>query len=155
MGPGWPRPEQLEHYFLGPLEQRWPFENGQDCLGFSALGADGTEQLPEGKGRIDIRLTMVGNLDHGVLLHYRKAGGARDESYYSRVDLGRLREWVKTKDGDLMPIGFFIPYEMAWKAVKEFIETDGTLPTSIAWIAGRDIPDYAFPDPAERYSAEE
>jgi hypothetical protein len=47
-----------------------------------------------------------------------------------------------------MPIGLFIPFDRAWLAVKEFIETDGALPKSIDWIADADIPDEVFPDPA-------
>jgi hypothetical protein len=65
-GPGWPAPKQLEHYFLGPSGQRWPFKGRTDCWGFSAHGADGTEHLQEGKGRVDIRLTLVGNPHFGV-----------------------------------------------------------------------------------------
>ena len=65
----------------------------------------------------------------------------------------RLREWVMTHDGDLMPIGLFVPFERAWTAVKEFIEKDGALPKSIPWIADRDVPDYAFPDPGAREPA--
>jgi hypothetical protein len=80
-------------------------------------------------------------------LHYHKTGGARGEFYYSKGDLSRLKERVKTMHGDLMPLGLYIPFESAWKAVKEFIERDGALPNSIEWIAGEDIPDDAFPDP--------
>ena len=152
MGPGWPLPAQLEHYFLGPPEQRWPSEDGQDCWGLSALGADGTEHLQEGKGRVDIRLTMVGNLYHGVFLFYRKYGGGTNESYYSRGNLKRLREWVATVDGDLLTVGLFIPFEAAWKAVKEFMERDGALPASIAWMAHQDVPWYAYP-PGQRDTA--
>jgi hypothetical protein len=49
--------------------------------------------------------------------------------------------------GDLMPIGLYVPFERAWAAVKEFMEMDGALPKSIAWIGEDDIPDDAFPDP--------
>jgi len=45
-----------------------------------------------------------------------------------------------------MPIGLFIPFERAWLAVKEFLQTDGAL--SITWIAGDDLPADAFPDPS-------
>ena len=37
--------------------------------------------------------------------------------------------------GDPYSLGLFIPFEAAFKAVKEFIETDGELPTSIEWLA--------------------
>ncbi len=146
-GRGWPTPSELKRYFLAPPGQRSSFESDNDCWGLTAEGVDGTDHLPEGKGRIDIHLTMVGNPDHGVLLHYRKWGGRLKETYYSKGDLRRLREWVRTVHGDLMPIGLYIPFETAWTAVKEFIERDGALPKSIEWIADRDVSDDAFPDP--------
>jgi hypothetical protein len=148
IGREWPAPSELEHYFLAPPGECWKFRSRNDCWGLSAEGVDGTEHLPEGKGRIDIHLTMVGNVDHGVLLQYRKWGGGLKDTYYSKGDLGRLRDWVKTNAGDLMPIGLYIPFEKAWSGVKQFIEGEGTLPKSIAWIADRDVPEYAFPDPA-------
>ena len=46
-----------------------------------------------------------------------------------------------------MPVGLFIPFAEAWKAVKEFMETEGQLPTSIEWIKGEDLPEGTFPDP--------
>jgi immunity protein Imm1 of predicted polymorphic toxin system len=76
-----------------------------------------------------------------VLLQYRKLG---------KGDLTRLDDlvWIGQEEGDLMPIGLFIPFDRAWLAVKEFIETDGALPKSIEWIADADISDEIFPDPA-------
>jgi hypothetical protein len=49
--------------------------------------------------------------------------------------------------GDPLSVGLFVPFPVAWKAVKEFIETDGELPTSIEWIASSDLPPETFPDP--------
>jgi len=46
-----------------------------------------------------------------------------------------------------MPVGLYVPFEAAWHAVKEFIETDGALPKSIAWISDDDLPNDTFPDP--------
>ncbi len=146
-GPGWPSPNQLEHYFLSGSGRRRAFGTNNDSWGLSAEGLDGTEHLPAGKGRIDINFTVLGNPDHGVLLHYHKRDGRRGDIYYSKGDPKRLRERVETRHGDLMPIGLFIPFERAWTAVKEFIETDGALPGSIAWIASGDIPPDVFPDP--------
>src|SRR5262249_44821724 len=145
IGDGWPDASKLERYFLAPPEQL--FRLWDNCWGLSAEGADGTEHLPEGKGRIDIGLTMVGDPNRGVLLQYRKYGGGVRDEFYSKSDLNRLQEWLVTKDGDLMPIALFIPFETVWKAVKEFIESDGALPTSIPWVAGCDLPASAFPDP--------
>ena len=75
MTEGWPRPEDIEHYFLASPGKRWFFETGNDSGGFSAEGIDGTEHLGTNEGRIDIRLQMWGNPDHGVLLIYYKWGG--------------------------------------------------------------------------------
>jgi Immunity protein Imm1 len=149
---GWPSPSELQHYFLAPPGRRWTFETRNECWGLKAEGVDGTEHLPADKGRIDINLTMVGNPDHGVLLQYRKQGGGFKDIYYSKGDLDRLREWVATMHGDLLPIGLYIPFDRAWLAVKEFIEKDGALPESIGWIADADVPDDAYPDPAARFS---
>ena len=48
---------------------------------------------------------------------------------------------------DPYSLALFIPFEAAWKAVKEFIERDGELPKSIGWIASGDLPPDAFPEP--------
>jgi hypothetical protein len=147
---GWPSPDELQHYFLAPPDQRWTFHDGESpSWGLDAEGVDGTEYLPANKGRIDIHLTLVGHPDQGVLLQYRKLGGGHKDIYYSKGDLTRLEDlvWIG-REGDLMPIGLFIPFDRAWLAVKEFIETDGALSKSIDWIADADIPDEAFPDPA-------
>ncbi|MBS0243246.1 MAG: hypothetical protein JSS20_13790 [Proteobacteria bacterium] len=44
----------------------------------------------------------------------------------------------------------FIPFDKAWLAVKEFMETEGQMPTSIPWIYSDDLPDNTFPDPTVR-----
>jgi hypothetical protein len=146
-GGGWPAPKELAHYFTTPDGRHKFFESGNDSWGLKAEGADKTEHLQANQGRIDIDLTILGHREHGVLLFYHKWGGGHNDRYYSRGNMSRLREWIKTKDGDLMPIGLFISFETAWNAVKEFIETDGALPKSIAWIADRDVPADAFPAP--------
>jgi hypothetical protein len=150
MGSTWPSPSEIEHYFLSASGRRQAFDTGNDCWGFSAEGVDGSEHLPDNKGRIDIHLVIVGNLGHGVLLQHVKAGEGRRDVWYSSGDLKRLQEWVETKHGDLRPIGLFIPFDRAWNAVKEFIEKDGALPQNVAWISQHDLPPDAFPDPAER-----
>jgi len=144
---GWPDVNELEHYFLAPRGHRWFFETRNDSGSLTAEGADGTEHLEEGKGRIDIDLQMWGHPDLGVLLIYSKWGGGLKLTYSSKNDLRRLREWVRSTHDTPLPVGLFIPFEQAWKAVKEFIETDGQLPKSIEWIANRDLPPNTFPDP--------
>jgi hypothetical protein len=144
---GWPCPADIEHYFLAPPGKRWFFETRNDSGGFSAEGVDGTGHLGTNEGRIDINLQMWGNPDHGVLLIYSKWGGGHKQTFSSKGDLSRLRDLVRSTHDDPMPIGLFIPFAKAWRAVKEFIETDGALPKSIEWIANRDLPPNTFPDP--------
>jgi hypothetical protein len=143
----WPAPSELQRYFLAPAGQRWFFETGNDSAGLRAEGVDGTGHLEEGKGRIDIALEMWGHPTLGVLLIYSKWGGGWKEMFSSKGELSRLHELVRSTHATPLPVGLFIPYEMAWRAVKEFIETDGNLPKSIDWIANRDLPPNTFPDP--------
>lgn len=144
---GWPNPKDLERYFLAPAGQRWFFETENDSAGFDAEGVDGTEHLDANRGRIDVSLTLWGHPTLGVMLMYEKWGGGVRETYSSKGDLSRLRELVRGMHGTPLPVGLFIPYESAWKATKEFLETNGALPKSIAWIANRDLPPNTFPDP--------
>ena len=147
-GMGWPSSSQLAPYFLAPPGERWTFRpGGNDNWGLYAKGVDRTDHLEAGKGRIDVRLEMWGHPDLGVLLIYSKWGGGFKELYSSQGDLRRLREWVRSTHDTPLPVGLFIPYAIAWRAVKEFIETDGKLPTSIEWIANKDLPMGTFPDP--------
>jgi hypothetical protein len=144
---GWPEPQELEPYFLAPPGKRWFFETGNDSGGIIAEGLDGTEHLMPGAGRIDLSLDMYGHPELGVLLLHWRNGGPNAAVFSSKGDLTRLHEWVRTLHNDPMPVGLFIPYEKAWLAVKEFIETDGTLPKSIEWIANKDLPPGTFPVP--------
>jgi hypothetical protein len=144
---GWPSPEVLEPYFLNPPGRRWFFETGNDSAGFVVEGVDGTDHLQANNGRIDIELEMWGHPTKGVLLIYYKWGGGHKQAYSSRGDLRLLREYVRTLHDTLLPVGLFVPFAVAWKAVKEFIESDGALPKSIEWIANPDLPPYTFPEP--------
>jgi hypothetical protein len=147
-GPGWPSPAELEPYFLAPKGKEWSYFGGNDSWGLDAQGLYGTEHLPRGES-VNVHLYMTGNPDHGVYLQYDKWDG-RTKTKYSfnaKGDLSRLFEFVRTLHGDPLSVGLFVPFPIAWKAVKEFIETDGELPKSIEWIAGRDLPPDAFREP--------
>ena len=146
-GPGWPPPEVLERYFSAPPQGRgWFHNSGNDSGGLDLLGVDGTEHLPEGNGRINIRLSMWGNPKLGILLIYTKRGGGHREEYTSKGDLSRLNEWVRTTHDDPMPVGLYVPFAKAWLAVKEFMATEGQLPKSIEWAKYSDLPPGTFPD---------
>ncbi|MGD9671520.1 MAG: Imm1 family immunity protein [Hyphomicrobiaceae bacterium] len=147
-GDEWPTLEFLEPYFTHPAKDFGWFPNSSnDSAGISLQGLDGTEHLPWGRGRIDINLLMWGHPEHGVLLIYERVGRDDPYGYCSKGDMSRLREWVRSLHDTPLPGGLFIPFAEAWKAVKEFIETEGQLPTSIEWIKSEDLPEGTFPDP--------
>ncbi|MGH6770083.1 MAG: hypothetical protein ACRECO_13795 [Xanthobacteraceae bacterium] len=146
-GDGWPDAKWLERYFIGPSSSRWRFETRSDDGSLAVQGVDGTEGLKRSQGRIDIDLMIFGKSEYGVLLYYRKSGGGMNDGYFSHGDTAQLRKWVRTLHGTPLSLGLFIPFDLAWKGVKEFIATDGKLPTSIAWISQRDLPPDVFPDP--------
>ncbi len=143
----WPRPDEIEHYFLGPPGRRWFFETRNDTAEFGGDGVDNTDHLPPGKGRTYVRLSLVGHPALGVLLSWSKWNSREGLDYHSKGDLSRLREPVFSLHGDALSAGLFIPFDRAWRAVKEFLETDGQLPKSIEWVDDRDFPPDTFPDP--------
>ena len=146
-GPGWPELSWLEPYFLSPPGKRWFFESGSDSARFVIEGLHGTENKVPFKSRVDADLCMWAHPQYGVLLIYSKWGGGYADCFNSKGDMRRIREWVRTLHDDLRPVGLYIPFEWAWGAVKEFLQTDGKLPGSIEWIASRDLPPDTFPDP--------
>ncbi|MBM3544613.1 MAG: hypothetical protein FJX44_08945 [Alphaproteobacteria bacterium] len=144
---GWLDPQELRPYFYAPPGREWFHTGGNDGASIEAEGIEGTDALPANKGRIDIRLLMWGIPNLGVLLIYTKWGGGYRETYSSKGDLRRLREWVDNLHNTPLPVGLFIPFPDAYEAVKEFIETDGQLPKCIEWVANKDLPPGTFPDP--------
>jgi hypothetical protein len=144
---GWPDPRALKPYFFAAQGQEWFHTGGNDTARLSAEGLFGTEKGVPGKTRTDLSFELYGIPSLGVLLLYHRYGGGQNEAYTSKHDLTRLHEWVRNLHNTPLPIGLFIPFESAYEAVKEFIETDGALPQSIAWIANKDLPPGTFPDP--------
>jgi hypothetical protein len=150
---GWPDLKLLEPYFLTASGRKQLIRNGNDSWGIKVHGVDGTENEKPYYGRIDIDLTIQVNPQLGVLLCYLKTGDGRGASYYSKGDMSRLHEWVRSTHDDRLPVGLFIPWEKAWLAVKEFIERDAALPTSIEWVAAKDLPPNTFPAPERHPNA--
>jgi hypothetical protein len=146
-GEGWPDLHEVERFFLSRAGRPRLAGTRPDDASFGIEGADGTHHLPSNGGRIDIHLDIDVLADYGALLFYRKWGGGLKESYWSRGDVSRLREAVRNVHGTPLPVGLFIPFETAWLAVKEFLETDGQLPANIDWLDERDLPPDTFPPP--------
>lgn len=155
-GSFWPATDELAPYFRAkPAGSGWFHGTGNDSAGLNLEGVAGTEHLPPGRGRADISLSMWGNPELGVLLQYaRYGGGVARQDWFSKGDLRKIRQWVRSLHGDPLPVGLFIPFDQAWLAVKEFMETEGQLPTSIEWASSDDLPDNTFPDPTVRLPGE-
>jgi hypothetical protein len=145
---GWPSVEWLRPIFATVLGKHGFKEGDNDNWGFNIEGLYGTAGLPRSQS-VNVHLYVTGHPDHGVTLQYDKWDGRiqKQESVNSKGDLRRLGEFVRSRHGTPLSVGLFIPFDSAWKAVKEFIERNGELPTSIEWIAGRDLPPGTFPDP--------
>ncbi|HEX5422782.1 MAG TPA: hypothetical protein VFW94_04485 [Candidatus Acidoferrales bacterium] len=150
-GPGWPTAEQLAPYFFAGQQPPWTFKGRNDNWGLDAKGLYGTETLPD-LDRVNVHLSMTGHPAKGVMIQYRKWDGTirKAETFYSGGDLTQRLRFINSVHGTPLSLGLFIPFGAAWRAVKEFIETDGELPKAIDWIAGRDLPDDTFPDMGDR-----
>lgn len=144
---GWPSLSQIEPFFVSPKGQEWYASTGNDSGRISLEGVDGTDHLEFAGGRVDINLLLWGRPGLGVLLIYEKIGAPGGYHYVSKGNTSRLGEYVRSTHGTPLPVAYFVRFAEAWEAVKEFMETEGQLPKSIAWVAGRDIPPNTFPDP--------
>jgi hypothetical protein len=143
---GWPSPEVLEPFFLAPKGKEWSYAGGNDSWGLDADGMYGTEDRDR-IDRVRVGIGMIGHPTHGVYLYYDKWDGRirHKYSYHSKGDLDLIGDFVSSLHGDFLSVGLFVPFRTAWLAVRQFIETDGELPTSVEWIASQDLPPEAFP----------
>lgn len=76
------------------------------------------------------------HLDYGIYLNCSNRG----EEKLSVFDKNKLNEIVWTKDVCDFSMGLFLPPELAWKGIKEFLET-GTASEEIEWISPDDLPE--------------
>ena len=139
---GWPSLTELETYFLGPSGKEWFSIGGNDSASLSITEAIGAA------GPRDITLYLVGIPGTGVHLSYQvwTPNLGLKETFESKGDLRRVSDSARSLDGSLVPVALMVPFTAAWEAVREFMATDGQLPASIQWIAGKDLPADFFPD---------
>lgn len=146
----WPSPSELEPFFLAPRGGEWSYRGGNDSWGLDVKGMYGTAELPEAQ-QVCASLTMIGNPELGVYLAFDNWDGRvrKKYSYISKGDLRRLGEFVTSLHETPLSVGLFVPFVVAWKAVKQFMETDGEFPDSIEWVAAGDLPAGTFPVPQQ------
>lgn len=148
-GEGWPDLSNIKACLTDPKRRKEFFAKGRDGGNFSIDGLYGTEGLPDRGGLVAATLYLHMHPDHGATLQYSKWDGRvrKQFVFYSKGDLSRIREFVRSFHETPLSVGLFIPFEKGWQAIKEFIESEGELPTAIEWIAAEALPPETFPDP--------
>lgn len=157
-GAFWPPAADLEQFFLTTKAQDTLYESGNDSYGIDISGLYNTEDKPDNvaydydgsKSAASAHLSIWFDPQLGVSLHYRRSGPGLRESLCSKGDLTQFGVYTRTLHQDLMPVALYIPAERAWLAVKEFMEREGEIPTSIDWIASADLPPNTFVVPHEK-----
>lgn len=148
-GNGWPDISAVEQGLADPEKLAQLLAKGRDggCFSIEWIydKSDSTPQF----GTVGAVLYMHMNTDHGIKLQYsgwdRRTGNR--ETYHSKGDLMRLKQFVRSFHGTPLSIGLFVPFEKGRKAIKEFLQTDGELPRSVDWISDDDLPSEVFPIP--------
>ncbi|RDV02153.1 hypothetical protein [Undibacter mobilis] len=148
-GAGWPNLREIEACMLDPVRREAYFKAGRDGGSFFAKGLHGTEGLTPESGRISSALYLSLSPGLGASLQYNRWDVRQQKLlvFVSRGDLSRLGEFVRSFHGTPLSVGLFISFEDGFRAVKEFIETEGEQPTSIEWIDAETLPPETFPDP--------
>lgn len=147
-GDGWPDAKAVEHCLSDPRRRAQYFADGYDGGCFAIEGYEDEKLIPISpyKGAV---LYMHMNPEHGIKLQHSswdKRLGERN-TYHSKGDLRRLKEFVRSFHGTQLSVGLFVPFDAGCKAVMEFMQTDGELPRNISWISEKDLPADVFPDP--------
>lgn len=82
---------------------------------------------------------MIGpNIKYGLYLHY--IDHSKHIDLLSLNDEKKLAEVAETAEEIYASIGLFLPIELAWEGILDFIETGKASP-KIKWITPKDIPD--------------
>lgn len=147
-GNGWPDISAVEQGLADPEKLAQLLAKGRDGGCFSIEWVYDKGALSQ-SGLVGAILYMHMNPEHGIKLQYsswdRRTG--KRETYHSKGDLARIRQFVRSFHRTPLSIGLFVPFEKGRKAVKEFLQTDGKLPQSVDWISDDDLPSDAFPLP--------
>ena len=148
-GNGWPDISAVEQGLSDPEKLAKLFAKGRDggCFSIEWIYDNG-DSIPE-FGLVGAILYIHLHPDHGIKLQYSgwdRRTGIR-ETYHSKGDLARLKQFVRSFHRTPLSIGLFVPFEIGRKAVKEFLQTDGKLPQSVDWISDGDLPSEVFPLP--------
>ena len=105
---------------------------------WSSVNTAGTEIQYFEDDELIASLFINVHLDYGIYLNY----SSRGEEKLSVFDKNKLNEIIWTKDICDFSLGLFLPPELAWKGIKEFLKT-GTVSKEIEWVTPEDLPEDA------------
>jgi hypothetical protein len=148
-GDGWPDLATVEACVTDPVRRSQMLARGADGGCFSIEGLYGTENLAPRAGLVSATLYLFLSAEHGAMVLYSRWDGRiqKQASWNSKGDLSRLGQFVRSFHDTPLSLGLFISFENAWLAIKEFMLTEGELPTVIEWVATEDLPPETFPEP--------
>jgi hypothetical protein len=148
-GDGWPELANVEACMLDPDERQAMFARGADGGSFIITSHVDTKTPPPLAGLMSsaLFLSMVPDLGASLQYNHWDARLQKTRVFVSKGDLSRLGDFVRSFHGTPLSVGLFISFEDGFRAVKEFIETEGERPTSIEWIDAETLPPETFPDP--------
>lgn len=151
-GDGWPDLAMVEACVIDPVRRAEMLASGMHGGNFSITGLYGTENLAPREGLVSSTLYLYLNASHGAMLLYSRWDGREQKQYgyNSKGDLSLLGQFVRSFHDTPLSLGLFIPFEDGWLAIKEFMLSEGELPTCIEWVATEVLPPETFPDPARR-----
>ena len=140
----WPDPADIKHMFFDYSENKWA-SGGASGASFTLYGADGTQGKEPYSERIDIKLSLIDFAQFGTFVQYSKHGGGMRENYFCLWNKDLIGQTFLSRHDEEYSRALVIPFDRSFELVKEFLEQDGKLPTSISWTSEYDLPDEAFP----------
>lgn len=88
---------------------------------------------------INISTLMIGpNAEYGIYLRY--INNINKTQLLSLYNINKLNEVVETADEIYASIGLFLPIDIAWEGISDFVKT-GEASSGIKWITPDDIPE--------------
>lgn len=116
---------QMKKYVIDDFENYW-FDDTSDA---EIQCFENNEHVSD--------ITIGTNIEYGIFLHYM----SRTDDKLSLYDETKLNEVADGANCELwVSTGLFLPKELAWEVIKEFLET-GKASNKIRWISPDDIPE--------------
>ncbi len=120
---------QMKRYIIDEFESYWFNDTSDAVIQCFENSKDATKHISD--------ITIGTNIEYGIFLHYT----SYTEDKLSLYDETKLNEVADGANCELwVSTGLFLPKELAWEVIKEFLET-GKASDKIKWISPDDIPE--------------